>query len=292
MSLSGILSSPSQRRSFFFLSVLLLGFGLIGILTIACYAPNTPVWAAVNSFFISIVAGGVFALTSGLYLLYFFVDPNDIAASSILLPKDIGQALEDIAKRAPDYKIFVRTGRHFRAEILPILTKQARQNRLRVGIEVVLLDFRDEAICEKYATYRKTSSFDGKSWCTRYVQVEVLATILKLIEASRENRGLLDIHLFLSRRLSTFRIEGSSDEILVTREDPKDIASRYLRSHHDFPAFVNEFDWVRDEAHEIALSGDDGLPATLPKMLGENALITSLEAQAVQATKARSPYAR
>jgi hypothetical protein len=292
MSLSGILSSPSQRRSFLLLSVLLLGCGLVGILVIAFQAPNTPVWNALNSFFISVVAGGVFALTSGLYLLYFFEDPNDIAASSVLLPKDIGQTLEHIAKRAPDYKIFVRTGRHFRAEILPILAKQARHNRRRIRIEVVLLDFREEAICDKYATYRKVSSFDGKSWCVRYVQTEVLATILKLIDASREYCGLLDIRLFLSRRLSTFRIEGSSDEILVTREDPKDTASRYLRSHRDFPAFVNEFDWVRDEAHEVALKGNDGLPATLREMFEENALFTSLEKQAEQAMKSGSPYAR
>lgn len=292
MTLSGILSSPSQRRSFLLLSALLLGCGLIGTLAIAFHAPNTPVWTAVNSFFVSLVAGGVFALASGLYLLYFFEDPNDMAASSVLLPKDIGQTLENIAKKAPDYKIFVRTGRHFRAEILPVLAKQARQNRLRIRIEVVLLDFRDEVICDKYATYRKASSFDHKSWCARYVQAEVLATILKLIDASRENRGLLDIHLFLSRRLSTFRIEGSSDEILVTREDPKDTAFRYLRSHRDFSAFVNEFDWVRDEAHEVALKGDDGLSATLPAIFGESALIAGLEEQAVQATQSGSPYVR
>lgn len=292
MSLTGILSSPSQRRSFLLLSALLLVCGIAGILSIALYAPNTPVWNAVNSFFISVVAGGVFALASGLYLLYFFDDPNDIAASSILLPQDIGQTLEDIAKNAPDYKIFVRTGRHFRAEILPILAKQARQNRRRVRIEVVLLDLRDEAICGKYAIYRKISSFDGKSWSARYVQKEVLATILTVIAASRENSGLLDIRLFLSRRLSTFRIEGSSDEILVTREDPKDTASRYLRSHHDFPAFVNEFDWVRDEAHEVALEGDDELPARLNVMLDENVIIKSLMEEAVQAMKSESPYAR
>lgn len=292
MSLSGILSSPSQRRSFLLLSALLLGCGLLGILAIASYAPNTPFLIALNSFFISIVAGGVFALTSGLYVLCFFVDPNDIAASSVLLPRDIGQTLEDIAKKAPDYKIFVRTVRHFRAEILPILTKQARKNRLRIGIEVILLDFRDEGICDKYETYRKVSSFDGNPWCIRYVQIEVLTTILKLIYASRENHGLLDIRLFLSRRLSTFRIEGSSDEILVTREDPKDIAGHYLRSHHDFPAFVNEFNWVRDEAQEIALKGDEGLPTTLSEVFGENAILASLEAQAVQATKLGSPYAR
>lgn len=288
MSLSGILSSPSQRRSFLFLSLLLLACGSIGFIVIAIYAPNTPVWNAVNSFFISVVSGGVFALTSSLYLLYFFEDLNEIAASSVLLPKDIGQTLEEIAKKASDYRIFVRTGRHFRAEILPILERQARQYRRRIRIEVVLLDFRDEAICDKYAAYRKVSSFDGKSWSAQYVQIEVLATILKLIDASKENGGLLDICLYLSTRLSTFRIEGSSDELLVTREDPKDAASRYVRSHRDFPAFVNEFDWIRDEAHEVAFKGAPSLRA----MFEGNPQIASLEEQAIHATKSGSPYAR
>lgn len=292
MSLFGILSSPSQRRSFLLLSALLLGCGLTGILVIASLAPNTPIWIAANSFLTSIVAGGAFALTSGLYLLYFFVDPNDIAASSVLLPKDIGQTLENIAKRAPNYKVFVRTGRHFRAEILPILVKQARKNRRRIGVQVVLLDFRDEVICEKYAVYRNASSFDAKCWSTRYVQSEVFATILKLIDAARENPGLLGVHLFLTRRLSTFRIEGSSDEMLVTREDPKDIAARYIRTHHDFPAFVNEFDWIRDEAQEISLKNEDGVLRTVQEIFGEDTLITSLKEKARQAKQSGSPYAR
>lgn len=292
MSVSGILSSPSQRRSFLLLSAALLVFGFIAIFAIAFHAPTTPAWAALNSFVISVVAGGTFALVSGLYIFFFFVDPNDNAASSLLLPEDIRQTLEDVAKMAPDYKIFVRTGRHFRAEILPILAKKARQNRLRIRIEVVLLDFRDQALCEKYAAYRKASSFDRNSWCARYVQAEVVATILKIIEASQENPGFLDIHLFLSRRLSTFRIEGSSDEILVTREDPKDTASRYRRSHRDFSAFVNELDWIRDEAQEFALEGDNGLPKTIQAMFGGSSLITSLEAEAMQAMRSESPYAR
>lgn len=120
----------------------------------------------------------------------------------------------------------------------------------------------------------------------------VLATVLKLIEVSRENRGLVDIHLFLSQRLSTFRIEGSSDEMLVTREDPKDTASRYQRNHRDFAAFVNEFAWVRDEAYRVTPESDGGLPATLLAMFGDNALIASLKVQAMQAMKSASPYAR
>lgn len=292
MTLSGILSSPSQRRSFLLASCAVLFIFIITTLTIAVFAPNTPVWNAINNLLISVVASGVFALVSGLYISYFFVDPKDIVARSTLLPEDIGDALRAIATTAVDYKIFVRTGRHFRADVLPVIVKRARETRHPIRVEVVLLDFRDKNICERYADYRRTSSFDRQLWDTTFVQKEVLATILALIRVSRENRGLVDVHLFLSKRLSTFRIEGSSDEILVTREDPKDTASRYPRAHRDFAAFIMEFCWIRDEADRVAKDEAGILPATLSAMFWENANIAELEESAANAMSYPSPYAR
>jgi len=102
----------------------------------------------------------------------------------------------------------------------------------------------------------------------------------------------VDIELFLSQRLSTFRIEGSSDEILVTREDPKDMASRYRRAHRDFAAFVTEFSWIRDEAHRVAKGASGGLPTTLLAMFGEDAWIANLQSAAEEATASMSPYVR
>jgi hypothetical protein len=291
MTLSGILSSPSQRRSFLLASGAVLVISIIAVLAVSHFAPNTPIWNALNSLLISVIASGVFAIVSGVYILYFFVDPNDITAKSTLLPEDIGQALQAIAAKAADYKIFVRTGRHFRAEILPTLVKQALETRRPIRVEVVLLDFRDKAVCEKYANYRKASSFDRQFWATAYVQKEILATILALIRASQENSSLVDIHLFLSKRLSTFRIEGSSDEILVTREDPKDTASCYSRTHRDFAAFVTEFHWICDEAYRVTKQ-EGILPPTLLAMFGENAEIASLQTAAEQATSSPSPYVR
>ena len=265
---------------------------IIGIFAISYFAPSTPFWNALNNLLTSVIASGVFALVSGLYISYFFVDPTDIAAKSTLLAEDIGRTLRAIASRAADYKIFVRTGRHFRAEILPMLIKQARENRRPIRVEVILLDLRDPGVCDRYADYRKASSFDRQLWDRPYVQKEILATILTLTRASHENRGLVDIHLFLSKRLSTFRIEGSSDEILVTREDPKDAASRYFRNHSDFAAFVTEFGWIRDEAFRVAKDEAGVLPATHQAMFGENAEISNLEFSAAEASSSPSPYAR
>jgi hypothetical protein len=292
MTLSGILGSPSQRRSFLLASTAVLVLCVVVSLGVSAFAPSTPVWNTLNSLFISVVGSGVFALAAGLYLTYFFVDPTDIGAETILLTQDIGQALQAIASTAADYKIFVRTGRHFRAEILPILIKEARSSRRPIRLEVVLLDFREKGVCEKYANFRKASSFDRQLWDTTYVQKEILATILKLIRASQDNPSIVDIELFLSQRLSTFRIEGSSDEILVTREDPKDIASRYRRAHRDFAAFVTEFSWIRDEAYHVAKGTAGGLPTTLLAMFGEDAWIANLQSAAEEATTSMSPYVR
>lgn len=281
MTLSGILSSPSQRRTFILISGITLLVSIISIFAITYYAPNTPAWSAANNLFISIVASGAFGLMSGLFIFYFFVDPTDLAAESALLAEDIGQALRSMATEATEYKIYVRTGRHFRSDILPTLIQQSREKRLPIRMEVILLDFCDQNICAKYAQYRQSSSFDHYLWNTHYVQKEVLATILALKRAKEDNPTFLDIKLYLSGRLSTFRIEGSADVVIVTREDPKDTAARYLRKHRNFAAFSTEFAWVRDEARH----------ATFSEILGAIE-ISGLIVDAEQALKSRSPYAR
>ena len=292
MTLSGILSSPSQRRSFLLGSFTLIVFVVILIIGIALYAPTSSVWNAINSLLISFVASGIFAIFGGLYISYFFIDPQEIESKSVLLSQDIGPALKCMAYSATNYRIFVRTGRHFRAEILPILIKKTKESRCPIRIEVILLDFRDSVVCEKYAAFRRAASFDKHVWDTDYVRSEILATIIALIDASKNNSGLVEVELFLSKRLSTFRIEGSSTEIVITREDPKDTALRYLSQHRDFSAYVSEFTLIRDESAKIEEVGRkewDTLSEIFPN---EAETIKNLEARAIKATKAESPYVR
>jgi len=291
MTLSGVLSSPYQKRIFLFTSFLVLALSIAGVFTIAICVPSTPFWSAVSNLLISVVASGAFALMSGLYLTYIFVDPNDLATRSAVLPRDIGAALEQIASSATDYRIFVRTGRHFRAEILPILVRQARQSRQSLRVRVVLLDLRDAATCERYANFRFTSSFDRKLWSVDYVRTEVLATILALIQTSRENPGLIDVELFLTKRLSTFRIEGTADELLVTREDPKDNAMRYRRSDSDYSAFSTELDWICADAVRIQNQNEGGLPSAIASIFDDEAILR-LKPEAASSLSNPSPYVR
>ena len=293
MSLYGIFSSPSQRRQF------LLTSGLIVVATALCglmiyfYSPDTRDWNLLLDVLVGLLVSAIFVIIASLYVKYFFEDPYEITLAHKLLPQDIDLALTTMAQNALGYKLFVRTGRHFRAAILPILIDNSTRLRRRMTIEVILLDFRNDEICNKYASYRASSSFDHHQWSKEYVQKEILATILKLTQAAHDHDTLIRINLYLSSHLSTFRFDGSQDQIIVTREDPKDIASRYRSSNSEFSAYLNEFYWAQDEACKIDVGVANETPIdTLRAMFDNCPIISKLEEKVINSANNPSPYVR
>lgn len=283
MSTRGLLSSLSQRRVIVTFSLIAIVSLILAITGIYKYAPQTRGWKLLSDILIAFTTSASFAFLSGVFL-HFFTDPYEEEASTYLLPADIGNALKALAESGADYQLYVRTGRHFRAEILPILNKKATATRMPIRAEIVLLDFRDAAMCKRYADYR--------GYTLEYVQWEIMATILKLIEASALT-PLLEIDLYLSTRLSTFRLDGTTDEFIVTREDASDFAARYRRSNSYFAALLNEFSWVKADAYRVpAIPLSNRLPPTLDDMFGDLGPLRTLLTQATKATSEGSPYDR
>lgn len=292
MSLPGLLKSKSQRRLFIWFSVLLVVVCLAAALGVAWGEPG-PKWLrdTLNGVLLSLVASGIFALFSMAYIAY-FLDPGEVQSRIVICPSDLRAELERVATQAKDYRIYVRSGRHFRAEILPILIKQAKLMRRPIALEVVLLDFRDQVICDKYAHFRKHSSFDGNHWSTEVVQAEVLATVLAVAQAVVDTPSTLRVSLYLSSRLSTFRVEGSSDEIIVTREDPKDFAYKFHHSHPEHSAYMTEFDWIRDDAAEVTMPTGASVEGLLATIFGRETVSVQAEDAAKVALKGKTPYGR
>ncbi len=283
MSTRGILSSPYQRRVIVTFSLVAIVGLLLAVILVNALTPETRAWNLLSNILVALTASAMFALLSA-GLLHFFTDPSEIEASTQLLPGDIDGALDALARSAADYILYVRTGRHFRAKVLPLLVERANAGRRRIRIEVVLLDFREAKLCQRYASYR--------NWSLEYVQTEIMATILRLIDASVAT-SFVDIDLYLSKRLSTFRLDGTTDEIIITREDRGDFASRYKRSDPYFAAFDNEFSWVKAEAFQVKKApGTAALPPTLRDMFGDLPVIGCLLESATQAKSEPSPYAR
>ena len=120
-----------------------------------------------------------------------------------------------------------------------------------------------------------------------------MATILKLVDAATMSGSFIQVDLYLSNRLSTFRIDGTADEIIVTREDPKDVALRHRRSVPNFSAFENEFAWIKEESIKIDIPTSEEAPINALKgMFGEIAVVENLIGEAVEAKSEGSPYAR
>jgi hypothetical protein len=283
MSTRGILSSRYQRRVIVTFSLIAIAVLLLFVILVNALTPDTRAWKLISDILVALTTSAMFALLSA-GLLHFFTDPSEVEASIQLLPGDIDEALDALARNASDYILYVRTGRHFRAKVLPLLVAKANAGRRRIKVEVVLLDFRDPELCQRYARYR--------NWSLEYVQTEILSTILKLIDANVAT-SFVEIDLYLSKRLSTFRLDGTTDEIIITREDRGDFASRYKRFDPYFAAFINEFSWVKAEAcHVRKPPGTTALPPTLPDMFGDLPVVRSLLEAATQAKSEPSPYVR
>jgi hypothetical protein len=292
MNLANILKSPQQRRTFLGLFFLILIVCFAVSLLISYNFKESTFWGVFNNFFISVFASATFSVIAIFYLTYFFHDPEEMLNSTLVLPGDISKSLMVIASNATNYRIFVRTGRHFRSNILPILVHSARERKQKINIDVILLDFRDISICNKYTEFRKSCSFDKELWSLEYTQSEILATILTIFTQARQNPGIISATIHLSSRLSIFRIEGSSEELIVTREDPKNTAARYQRKHPDFGSYITELNWIQESSASLPpllqFTDEDQLMENFSNV----SEISSLRSKAQSLDTKKSPYAK
>ncbi len=293
MSIQGIFSSRSQQRKFLQCSIVIILMILVLLCLIQNFSSDAWGWNLLKDVLIALLASIIFVIVGTLYVKYFFKDPHEIAFASRLLPEDIDSELTKIAKSATEYRLFVRTGRHFRAKILDLVKDNAISNRRLIKIEAILLDFRDCDTCEQYASYRRSSSFDRYLWSKEYVQKQILATIQKMIQVVSDHSEFVQIDLYLNSRLSTFRYDVSQDYIIVTREDPKDVAFRFRNSDKEYAAYSFEFRQVLKDACKFEIGDVKNSPRDkLRELFGESPIVSDLEEDANIATRERSPYVR
>lgn len=294
MSIDGIMKSLSQRRSYLIIMVLVMMVLALGAWALEYFNESiqpAEVWLGV---ILSVLASGIFAVIHTVLVYFVFTDADRDERSKKVLPADIGAALLDVANSTSNYQIFVRTGRHYRAAILPVLESKASTDRAPCVTTVILLDLRDDSLVEQYAGYRKSTAFDKHLWNREYVRVSILATIIAVCRAHCRNPMLFSPKLFLSPRLSMFRIEGSPTELVVTTEDPKDPAVRLRAVHHELRAHLRELDLVRQGSKEIEVPGKLGnIRSGLAQTLGNPAWLNDeLWEKAETAVGNESPYKR
>ena len=219
------LNSPYARRWFFW---------IFGALTMVCmllayFLISTTLKEIIASFLIEVGSGSLIILAFYGFYVY-FIGPNTGARKvSVTHPYDIKKQMKALPVGVSKYMFWGRSGGYFRACPLLKLDEQARENKHRIKIEVLLPDPGEACLVESYRDILKSFGEDmGKD----SLLMHVLATCMACAILASNNM-YLEISIHLSRFLPAFRFDLSDNGAILTQDDP-DKSALYFESGSEF----------------------------------------------------------
>lgn len=254
MSLENILEKPQYRRSFFvILGLTLVVLALLRRYVVGSYDAAAATWtslltALVNGLMTSVI------VTVGIGWTLFRLTPEVMrrAEVQVIAPGEISALLERALRSTTMWWYRGNCGRYFRSVALPEMARIARQQNRSAEVYAVLIDPTDAVVCERYAKYRGglKSALPGPAWTKARVQKEALATVIAIL-ATKDAEPLLRIHLGLMRVFSSFRLDLSSECVLVTKESKQAPAVRCDQGSFFYDSYKDEIVLAYGQARQI-----------------------------------------
>ena len=191
----------------------------------------------------------------------------DTSAVRQLSTLEVGQENAQ-ARRHTDQWIFKGgTGTYLRAATLPECVEHARREQRPLRMQLEIIDPTDEALCTAYAQFRSSLSpgpdGTGETWTVLRTRKESFATVLAACWY-RQRYPFLTIEVGLSKVMSTFRWDLSSQNVIMTQDDPSHPALMFAKGKPYYRAYSRElvasFRQARridlDKASELQLSDE------------------------------------
>jgi hypothetical protein len=207
---SSFLAFASLMIARFFMIPYLAGKPIEGIISI--------IYTIIDNLLVALVTSISITL-----LLLWLTPPNiESAIMEVVEPPRISEILKRGRNRAMEYWYKGNTGRYFRAITLPELAREARLDNSTKNVFLLILDPTNRDACEYYALFRQRLRSAEKEifWSGKRVQCELNATILSAY-AWKTQEPALNIKVALVNIVSLFRIDFSSNLVLITREDER-----------------------------------------------------------------------
>ncbi len=223
------LSSRYARRRFFWSFVIIALIFLILI----CLTNVFVTWPKTNDLLVSIqieILSGLLIILGFYGLYYHFIGPNTAAREvSVTRSYDISEIMKKLPLDVRTYMFWGRSGGFFRAYPLLKLNEQARKNKYKVKVEVLIPDPGDPRLVQSYRDILK--SLD-KEVDEDPLLPNVLATCMACaILAS--NNNYLEITIHLSSFLPGFRFDLSDNGAILTQDD-KNKSALYFEPRSEF----------------------------------------------------------
>lgn len=264
-----------SRRAFVVL--VLTGCVFLGLLRFvvspAIFGFSAPgVGAVVDETLGNIIATALAATALALVLLWIIPPPNRPAVVESVPPHEITALLE---RGFPDSRMWWfdgSTGRFQRAATLPAMGRFARRDGVSREVTLVILDPSDEALCERYANYRKgLTSGVGRDWTVANVRRDLYATLLA---AKRYNdTEPLTITIGLKGNMSILRYDLSDSRLVITKEGKRDPAISCPDGSFYYNAYLEDLRWSLKQARRVDLGSRPMPPGGFDRDSAREALV-------------------
>ncbi len=135
------------------------------------------------------------------------------------------------------------TGTYLRAVTIKECVENARRAKRPIRMQIEIIDPTDESVCHDYAQYRSSLApgpdRTGETWTLDRTRKEAFATILAACWY-RQRFTFLKADVALSKVMTTFRWDLSSEWVIMTQEDPAAPAMLFEKSKPHYRAYSRE----------------------------------------------------
>jgi len=181
----------------------------------------------------------------------------DTSAVRLVNGPEVGQVHAE-AHRDTDLWMFKGgTGTYLRAVTIAQCVENARRAKRPVRMQVEIIDPTNELLCHEYAQYRSSLTpgpdRTGETWTQERTRKESFATILAACWY-RQRFTFLRIEVGLSKVMTTFRWDLSSQWVIITQEDPGAPSMLFDKGKPHYRAYSRELVASFEQSRQIDIS--------------------------------------
>jgi hypothetical protein len=181
----------------------------------------------------------------------------DTSAVRMVSGPEVGQVHAEAHRDTELWMFKGGTGTYLRAVTLKECVENARRAKRPVRMQVEIIDPTDELLCHEYAQYRTSLTpgpdRTGESWTTERTRKEAFATVLAACWY-RQRFTFLRIEVGLSRVMTTFRWDASSQWVIMTQEDPAAPAMLFEKGKPHYRAYSRELVASFEQSRQINIA--------------------------------------
>lgn len=180
----------------------------------------------------------------------------DTSAVRLVHGPEVGRVQAEAHRETEQWMFKGGTGTYLRAVTIRQCVDHARKAKRPMRMQIEIIDPTDLALCQRYAQYRCSLApgpdRTGEPWTPDRTRKEAFATILAACWY-HQRYTFLRIEVALSRVMTTFRWDVSSQWVIITQEDPAAPAMLFERTKPHYRAYSRELMASFEQAREVPI---------------------------------------